>query len=308
LLVLLLATALWGSATASSKWAVDAAPFEVVAAIRFAAGAVIMLLVVACTRTSAPVARSRSALAGLLGVFVYNALFFWGLSLAPAVDASVIVPALSPLITAAVSAMTGRQWLPRRRVVALSVALAGTALFAVGAFEDQSAGTDRLLGDLVFLVCAAIWSTYTLLGQRALAGTSPLHATAYGLAAGAVPLLLLSSPAAIQVDWSALPAGFWLNMIFLTLGPTCLAGLLYYSSIRDVGAATASIAMFLVPVFGAVCATVLLGESVSVVQIVGGAVMLCGSAAAVLEGQAARAGKRIEQAEGVDHEPASRIG
>ncbi|WP_198047245.1 DMT family transporter [Kutzneria sp. 744] len=308
MLVLLLATALWGSATASSKWAVGAAPFEVVAAIRFAAGAVIMLLVVRFTRTATPVARVSSALAGLLGVFVYNALFFWGLSLAPAVDASVIVPGLSPLITAAVSAVTGGQGLSRRRVVALCSALAGTALFAVGAFEGPSAGTDRLLGDLVFLVCAAIWSGYTLLGQRALAGTPPLHATAYGLAAGAVPLLLLSAPAATQVTWSALSAGFWFNMVFLTLGPTCLAGLLYYSSIRDVGAATASVATFLVPVFGAVFATVFLGESVSAVQAVGAVVMLCGSAVAVLDGQAARARKRAEQREGGGHEPARQIG
>lgn len=274
-LLLTLAAALWGSASASSKFAVSAMPYTVAAAVRFAAGAVILLLLVRLIDPPGKGGWERAGLAGALGVFAYNALFFWALTLAPSLDGSVIVPAMSPVITAAIAVVLLKERPSAARIAGLGVGVLGAVLFVAGA--GGSGGGTRLVGDLVFLACALIWSAYTLLGQRVLADTSPLNATTYSLVAGSALLAVLAAPSVTEVAWSGLPRAFWLNLAFLVLGPTVLANLLYYRSIRQVGATTASLVMFLVPVFGAAFSAVLLGETVSPVQGVGGLAMLAGA-------------------------------
>ncbi|MFI7132278.1 EamA family transporter [Nonomuraea sp. NPDC050153] len=61
--------------------------------------------------------------------------------------------------------------------------------------------------------------------------------------------------------------------------------MLYYRGIRDVGPASASIMMFLVPVVGTTCSALFLGESFGTVQAVGAAVLLVGAVLAVTQGR-----------------------
>src|SRR5439155_9947215 len=84
--------------------------------------------------------------------------------------------------------------------------------------------------------------------------------------AGAVLLGVLAVPRFGSVEWSSLGGGFWLNEAYLVVLPTALAYVLYYRSVRSVGPAMASSAMFLVPVFGLACSWVLVGESITAVQ------------------------------------------
>lgn len=96
----------------SSKVVVGEMPHEVAAALRFAGGAVILGLMLSF-RPRKGVIRwrqmCRAGVVGLVGVFAYNFFFFWGVSLAPAVDGSVIVPVLSPVLTTAALLVTRKE-------------------------------------------------------------------------------------------------------------------------------------------------------------------------------------------------------
>ncbi|GHF31686.1 membrane protein [Streptomyces mashuensis] len=279
---------LWGSGFSSSKGVVEHLPHEVAAVLRFGGGALCLLVALpffgrggkTTTRDA-----SRAAAAGLLGVFAYNVFFFWGLSLAPSMDGSTIIPVMSPVLTTSFLLLTRKEKASSARLAGLGLGIAGAVIFFIGAGGDTSSGHDRLLGDFLFLLAAVSWAAYTLTGPKVLAGIEPLKATTYATLAGSVLLALYAAPQATDVHWSGLPGSVWLNVVYVAIGPTAVAYLFYYRGIGAVGPSSASIMMFVVPVFGTLCSTLFLGESFGVVQTVGAVVLLSGAVLAVTQGK-----------------------
>ncbi|MFI1399905.1 DMT family transporter [Streptomyces sp. NPDC020681] len=285
-LMLTVTMMLWGSAFSSSKVVVEQVPHSVGALLRFGGGALALLLAVRLfgrrDRVVTARDRGRAALAGILGVFAYNLCFFWGLSLAPSADGGVIIPVMSPVLTAAFLLITRRERGSPARIAGLCLGVGGAVVFFIGA-GSGGGGATQLSGDLLFLAAAACWAAFTLAGPRVLAGIEPLRATAYATVAGAALLGIYSAPDLGEVAWSELTPGLWLNVVFLAVGPTALANLLYYRGVGAVGPASASVMMFLVPISATTCAMVFLGESFGTLQTAGALVLLVGSVLAVTQ-------------------------
>ncbi|WP_242483063.1 DMT family transporter [Streptomyces sp. HSG2] len=282
---LLVTMVMFGSAFASSKVVVGEMPHEVAAALRFGGGGLLLILVAVLLRgRSAPiggVAAVRAGLAGLLGVLAYNVFFFWGLSLAPSLDGSIIVPVLSPILTTATLILLGRETASWPRIIGLTIGVAGALLFFLGV-SGNAAGSTRLAGDLVFVAGAACWAAYSILSKSLLAGVDPLRATAWGTGVGGLGLIALAVPEASDVSWQSVSGLAWANVVFLAVGPTAIAYLFYYRGLRSVSPSTATVMMFTVPVFGSFFSTVFLGESFTGVQLVGTLIMLGGALFATL--------------------------
>ncbi|MGI5339519.1 DMT family transporter [Streptomyces sp. CA-181903] len=300
-LLLMVTMTLWGSAFSSSKAVVGQLPHSVAAFLRFGGAAVALSAASWCLRdrgareggrgtaTGSVRAAGLAAAAGVLGVFAYNGFFFWGLSLAPSLDAGILIPVMSPVFTSTFLLLTGREKATGARWAGLGLGLAGAAVFLVGA-AGGGGDASRLRGDALYLLSAVCWAAYTLLGPRVLAGVEPLRATTYATCAGAALLGVLAAPDLVAVRWGELPSGVWLNSVYLAVGAAAVANLLYYRGVRAVGPARASLMMFTVPVVNIVCATVFLGESVGPLQGAGALVLLLGAAIALTLGRGSRSG------------------
>ncbi|HEX4703647.1 MAG TPA: DMT family transporter [Pseudonocardiaceae bacterium] len=284
-LPLVLTMVLWGSTFATSKISVDTVPPALAAAVRFVGAAAILLVIVFVTgqgvRPDTLADASMIGLLGLLGVFGYNMLFLFALTMAPAGDGSMIVPVLSPVVTTLATAVLGRDRLPVARVAGLALAGVGAVVFFVGMPESGTA--HRLLGDLLFVAAAVVWSGYTMCGRPVLRRFPPLPVTAYACAVGAVLLACAAIPLLGHVRMADLTGRFWLVEVYLMVFPTALAYPLFYRGVRGLGPARAAAMMFLVPVAGLLVAFVLLGETVTLVQAVGSAAMLGGAWLTVTE-------------------------
>lgn len=283
-LYLLATMALFGSAFASSKVVVGYLPHQVAAVLRFGGGALILLLItLVVTRPAGGGFGWRDALragaVGLLGVFAYNVFFFWGLTLAPSIDGSVIVPVLSPVITTAVMLAVGRERPSRSRTAGLLLGLGGALVFFLGA--GTAIDGQRLTGDLVYLAGAVAWSAYSIASKRVLSHTDPLRATTSATVVGALALAVFAAPSATDAAWSAVPGYVWWNVVYLAVGPTAVAYLCYYRGLRSVSPTTATVMMFSSPLFGVSCAVFFLGESFHALQVVGSLIMVVGALLAV---------------------------
>ncbi|SCF35593.1 Permease of the drug/metabolite transporter (DMT) superfamily [Micromonospora echinospora] len=283
-LYLLTTMALFGSAFASSKVVVGHLPHQVAAVLRFGGGAVILLLItLAISRRGTGTFSWRDALragaVGLLGVFGYNVFFFWGLSLAPSIDGSVIVPVLSPVITTAVMLVVSRERPSSSRLTGLLLGLGGAVVFFLGA--GVAIDSRRLTGDLVYLAGAVAWAAYSITSKRVLNRMDPLRATTSGTVVGALALAVFAAPSVGDADWSAVPGHVWVNVVYLAVGPTAVAYLFYYRGLRAVSPTTATVMMFSSPLFGITCSVAFLGESFHALQVVGALIMLVGALLAV---------------------------
>lgn len=285
---LLFTMILWGSAFPSSKYATEHVPHAIAVLFRFGGGAVFLLVITFFRRPQqSPKLKDivGACVAGLIGVCGYNSLFFWGVTLAPASDGSVIFPALTPVITAVVLILSHRETARPARVMGLILGVGGAALFFFTTNAHGAPGSTRLMGDTIFLVGAAVWSTYTLLNRRLVAGMDPVQAVTYSTVAGSIALGAMAAPHFGDVAWGSLSTGFWINAVYLAIGPTAVAYILYVRGIRDVGASAASVMMFAVPLFGTVFSFISLGESFTWSQGAAAVIMVGGALLAVITGR-----------------------
>jgi drug/metabolite transporter (DMT)-like permease len=137
-------------------------------------------------------------------------------------------------------------------------------------------GSDRLVGDALFVGAAVSWAAYTLAGRRATARYGSVSANVYATAAGALLLLPVSF---LTGGWSPLaraPVQAWGSIAYLSVGGTVLGFVAFYEGVRLIGAARASSFALLVPIFGVLSSVLVLGEPLRRMLAVGGAVVLAG--------------------------------
>lgn len=279
-LQMLLCTLLWAAFFVSGKLAVAEATPMAVAALRFVVAGVVLAGMLATKEPSAFSLSKRDwglAIAlGATGVAAYNALTFLGLAIAPGTDAAMISPSLNPVLTVFFAALWFKEPLTRNKTLGLSLAIAGLALIFGGPALSAHASGQRWLGDVLFLVSGVVWSAYTLLGRLTASRFSSLASSAYAAMLGALILVPFAWRDLMHVHWASLSPAFWGHILFLALGSTILAFMLFQNSIRLVGAAGTVTYLPLIPIFGVGLGVLFLHEQPGPVQVAGLAVAIAG--------------------------------
>ena len=280
-LAMLTATAFFfGGAMVAGKVAVAEVPPFTVAASRFAIAAVLLfalrLVWPALDRGSArPGPRDLPIIAGLAlsASAGYNVLFLNGLRLAPATDASMIIPGLAPIVSTVLAAIVLRDRPTRTALVGLAIAAVGVLLVV-----DPSGvlGGDRLIGDALFVGCAVLFGSYFLISRVASARFSPISVSLYGatgaalilaplaVAEGGLPRLLVAGPET------------WLAIGQLSVLATVAAFVLLNEGLRRLGVSRSAAFALMIPVFGMLQAVLVLGEHVAGTAVIGAVVVLAG--------------------------------
>ena len=273
----------WGGTWAVAKLAVGEVPPLELSAIRFAL--VGTLLLIACAVLRIPLGRGHwyaVIVAGVLGIFGYNALVFVALTMAPASDGALIVPTLVPVLTALGATAIGER-LTREKVIGSVIGVAGATLVIVGAQGIGGAfSAQRLLADLMALVGAACWAAYGVIGRIALRERSPTALVALTSLIGAAllfPLGFLERGYRDVVTW---PLSAWLAIGYLVVFATIVGFVLFYWAVRRFGASVGAMSSYMVPVAAVAIAFVLLGERPEPLQLIGGVVILVGVRIATL--------------------------
>src|SRR5581483_7177541 len=94
--------------------------------------------------------------------------------------------------------------------------------------------------------------------------------------AAAVPILIASVPSFRHEDWSGISPSAWLAWVYGLAFSYILGNFLWMAGLRAVGASRAALYSNAQPFLGAAFAVVLLSERISVIQGVGGVIVLLG--------------------------------
>jgi drug/metabolite transporter (DMT)-like permease len=108
---------------------------------------------------------------------------------------------------------------------------------------------------------------------------SPYRISAVGLLMGAALVLPTASPQLASQDFHFEPL-IWVIFVAAVLGPLVLTNILYFTAIDRVGPSRATLFTNLQPFLGAVFAVLLLSETMTAPQLVGGALIAVGIALA----------------------------
>jgi drug/metabolite transporter (DMT)-like permease len=234
--------------------------------LRFTIAAVVMNLIMVVRRTAYPRGLILLELI-LLGAIAYvgeSLAYFLALKLASA-GLVVLLLYIYPALVTALSAIFLKEHLTRVKIIALFLALSGTAL----TLRISSGGS--LPGILLGITAAVDYAIYILLSSRivrrsgSIASTSVIITSTACVYAGIVAFRGVIYPAT-SIGWIAIVA--------IALISTVLAFVTFFAGLKRIGPTSASTLSTFEPIVAVVLVAIVLGETISPIQVLGGMLIL----------------------------------
>lgn len=274
---------IWGSSFVVTKEVMAEFPPLVLAFLRVAIGAALLL----------PLARMRHRRAasnapslpwgtlfamGFIGVALYYFLFNLAMVYISASQGALVQSSI-PAMTALIAVVWLREHASRKRIAGIVLSVVGVIIIFMGAEDSGTAAPGSIggawLGNLLMFGSVIAWGIYTSLAKR-VAAFDPLVVTGYVIAFGAVLLL----PGALyELSGRELPRITLqgaLQILYLGGMASGIAFLIYNRALEAMDASQAGVFANLIPVVGVLSGVVFLGEPLALRAIGGGAIVMLG--------------------------------
>ena len=243
------------------------------ATVRYGLASAVFVAIVLVGERTLRIARQDLPLAALAAFFIFlNQLcFVYALEQTTASTIALLLGS-TPVFAAAIGLTLGLERLSRRFWIAAAISFAGVGLVALGSGGDVSG--DRR-GIVLGICTAATWAAYSVAVGPLMQRYSASKISVVALGIGWLGILVVGFPQTAQQDLGV-GVKVWLLLVFATLGPLVLTTVLWFRVIHRIGASRATLVANLQPFVAAVFALVLLSESISALQVAGGALIAGG--------------------------------
>ena len=271
MLMLIFVNVMWGLSFIFSKTAMtEGMPAMTLAFWRYLLTAVMMLPM--CLKAEKGVRLGKDAplalVTTLLGITVYFYFELTGLKRTTASAASLIL-ALVPMLTLLFRIAFMRERISAIRWIAVVLSLVG-AYFVI--ITDGGEGAGTLIGNLLMVCACLCWTGYILSTPRLMENHSSLRVSTWQAVAAVITL----APFALMErgEWVPVSLKAWLCIFALAAICSALGYVLYNEAIRTVDSLTVSLTINLNPVAACIGGALLLGETLSGMQLFGGVLII----------------------------------
>lgn len=210
-----------------------------------------------------PLPLRTTALLGSFGGLLYALLAYSGFFHAPATHAAVLMPGSLPLWTALLAAWLLRDHITPLRAAGLALIVAGDLMVGGRSLLAAYSGGDVWKGDLLFMLAASSWATYSVLARRhavdAVQATIAITAFACMVYLPSYALLVWLGAVTshlVQAPWSEIA----FQMLFQGGGSVVVSGIGFTRMIQHYGPVRSTMITALVPGLSAIGAVVFLDE------------------------------------------------
>ena len=264
-----------GAAAIFARYALAGAPPLAVAAARLCIAAAILLIIAALHRGAhQSTTRTQRILLWIAGVALALHFATWIASLEyTTVAISTLLVSVTPMWTALYDALVRRKRYPLVVPLAFLTGTAGLAMIASGHHSPAPHSGHALLGAFLALGGSAAFAAYLLLVRevRAVLSTRAIVTTTYSAAAA---VLVIAAAAAHQAPPSVHAYTAWGGIIAMALISQLLGHTGMNAALRWFSPSAVSFSTLLEPVFAAVLALVIFGETLSAFAVAGACLLL----------------------------------
>ena len=215
-------------------------------------------------------------IAGLSGPFLSQILQYIGLAMTTASDALLLLN-LTPIFAVILAAPILKEKITMDKFLGLLMATIGVTLIVLNTSPDPFIPQiQRVVGDIIVIVSTAFFAINGIAGKMAIKKEYAVSVTFYSTLF-AVPFIWIS--AAFLEDVTVLfsmSIEAWLIVSWVATVNTVLAFVLYYESMKYIEASLVQIILNLVAVWGVLFSVTILGETITIIQIVGGVLTVIG--------------------------------
>ncbi len=210
-----------------------------------------------------PLPLRQTLIAGVFGGLLYGMFAYSGFVFAPAGHASVLMPGSLPLWTALLAVFILGDRITPTRALGLVLIVAGDLLVGGTSLLHALDGSGVWRGDVLFILAAMVWSTYSVLVRRfaldAVRATIAITVLAFFTYVPVYTVLL-------WLQW--VPGRVWIapwrdvafQMFFQGVGSVVISGMTFTKMIQHFGPVRSTMITALVPGLSAVAAVIFLGE------------------------------------------------
>ncbi|MFQ5834277.1 MAG: DMT family transporter, partial [Candidatus Thorarchaeota archaeon] len=184
---------------------------------------------------------------------------------------------LSPVFAVLLAAPVLSERITAEKSGGLVLATLGASLILMSSTPlDGSFSFERLLGDAIVIVSTLFFAVNGIVGKIAVKSLDSISVTLYSTLF-AVPFIWVSAVAFedIAVLLSLSPLS-WAIVLWVGVVNTVFAFMLYYEAMKHIEASKVQIALNLIAVWGVIMSVLVLGESISLMQILGGGLTVIG--------------------------------
>ena len=288
-----------GSYVALSKPLAAVLPVLLLAWLRFGIGGVAMLHWLKKPADEPPLTAQTKRLLFLesfLGNFLFTICMIYGVSLTNAVSAGVTMAAI-PAAVALMGWIFLRERVAPRTWLAVACAVAGIALFALskpvhGAHAGQAPGAENAqkmlwIGQLLLVGAVICEAAYTVIGKKLTASMGPKRITSLINLWGFVLTTPFGAYLAWGFDFASVGWGTWMLLLFYALAACMWTVWLWMTGLKTVPAAQGGVFTVMLPVSAGLVGVLVLGETLTGLQLLAFAIALGSVLLATLPSRAA---------------------
>ncbi|WP_236898372.1 DMT family transporter [Clostridium beijerinckii] len=214
--------------------------------------------------------RMRIALSGFLGITLYFAIENIGVSMTSSSNSALIVASF-PAVTTLLEFFIYHSKPNVKKVLGIILAIIGVAVLTQINVDGNS---KSMLGNIILIGAGVVWAFYNFITRDLTNKYSAMTLTYYQMLAGFIfflPFVIIEGKTWRMPTMTSASA-----LIYLSVGCSIVAFLLYNLGLRKLSASISVSLMNLVPVLGLIFSILILHESVSTVQILGGIIVIIG--------------------------------
>ena len=277
-IALLLMVVIWAVNFSVAKVALEELSPLAFNALRFPMAAALLYVVVRARGIVPLPARAelpRVLALGLLGNFMYQMFFIFGLDRTRAGNASLLL-ASTPIITALLSAQVGHERVRPRVWVGVIATFGGILLVVLGGRGQIAAGRETVVGDLLMFGASVAWAFYTVGSRPLVERYGALTVTAWTLWIGTAGIICAGMLDTLRTNWDTVGAGTWAAVVYAGVLSIGVAYIIWYYGVGVLGNTRTATYSNIVPVIALAVAWLWLGEVPTVSQLIGTTVIVGG--------------------------------
>ena len=265
-LKLLLTALFWGGTFVAGRLVTqNVGPYSI-ALLRFTIASILLLLLTWRIEGKLPKLQKSQIipiiLLGIIGIFIYNVMFFKALKIIEAGRASLII-ATCPIFITICSAIFLKEKINLVKGLGIVISVCGAIIVISKGNISRIFEGGLGLGELYIFCCVLSWVTYSLIGKSVMKSLSPLASVSYSAVVGAAALAVPAFFEGLVWNIANQSAVDWLCISYLGVFGTVIGFVWYYQGVERIGPTKAGLFINFVPISAILCAFFILAEPIT---------------------------------------------
>ena len=278
-LKLLLTAIFWGGTFVAGRLVTqNVGPYSI-SFLRYTIASILLLLLTWRIEGKLPILQKSQIipvlLLGIIGIFIYNVMFFKGLKIIEAGRAALII-ATCPIFITICMAIFLKEKISLLKGLGIVISVCGAIIVISkgNLFRIFKGGLG--LSELYIFCCVLSWVTYSVIGKSVMKNLSPLASVSYSATVGAIALLAPALFEGLILNIANQSALDWLCISYLGVFGTVIGFVWYYQGVERIGPTKAGLFINFVPISAILCAFFILEEPITLSLVIGAVLVISG--------------------------------